>query len=61
MNKNKTPSSEYIKYICDLYGDSYDDRVEDSRPPAAGNEFWEPGEDWIPGQEANHKSLNAFS
>jgi len=61
MGKEKNPSWEYIEYICDLYGDVYDDRIEDSRPPAAGDEFREPGEDWIPGQEANHKSLNVFS
>ena len=61
MGKEKNPSWEYIEYICDLYGDVYDDRIEDCRPPAAGGEFRDPGEDWIPGQEANHKSLNAFS
>ncbi len=61
MGKEKNYSWEYIEYICDLYGDVYDDRIEDSRPPAAGDEFREPGEDWIPGQEANHKSLKAFS
>lgn len=61
MRKEKNPSLEYIDYICNLYGDVYDDRIEDCKPPAAGGEFREPGEDWIPGQEANHKSLNAFS
>ena len=54
------PSKEFIEYICHLYGDVYDDRIEDNRPPAAGEEFRDPGEDWAPGQEANHKSLNAF-
>ena len=59
MNK-PSPSEEFIKYICDLYGDVYDDRIEDSRPPAAGFEHKEPGGDWIPGQVASHKSLIAF-
>ncbi len=45
------PSREYIDFICDLYGDSYDDREEDSRPG---------GESWEPGQKARHKSLAAF-
>lgn len=54
------PSKEYIEYICSLYGDIYDDRIEDSRPPAAGDDFRDPGDDWKPGQEADHKSLNAF-
>ena len=58
--KEKAPSREYIEYICNLYGDIYDDRIEDSRPPAAGDDFRAPGEDWRPGQEADHKSLNAF-
>lgn len=59
MFSNK-PSRKFIEYICGLYGDKYDDRIEDSRPPAAGDKFRDPGEDWIPGQEADHKSLNAF-
>ena len=58
--KEQAPSWEYIKQICDLYDDVYDDRIEDCRPPAAGEEFRDPGEDWKPGQEADHKSLNAF-
>lgn len=61
MKKEKTPSVEYIEHICDLYGDTYDDRIEDCKPPTAGGELRNPGEDWIPGQEANHKSLTAFS
>ena len=44
MNKQE-PSKEYIEYICALYGDIYDDRIEDCRPPAAGNDFRDPGED----------------
>ena len=61
MKKEKTPSVEYIEKICNLYGDIYDDRIEDCRPPTAGGELRNPGDDWLPGQEANHKSLNAFS
>lgn len=53
-------SKDYITYICDLYGDAYDDRLEDCRPPAAGSKVREPGEDWVPGQVADHKSLCAF-
>lgn len=60
MDKNERPSTEYIEYICNLYADVYDDRMEDSRPPAAGDELRTAGEDWKPGQEAAHKSLNAF-
>ncbi len=58
--KEQAPSWEYIKQICDLYGDVYDDRIEDCKPPAAGEDIRDPGEDWMPGQEADHKSLNAF-
>ncbi len=46
-----TPTAEYVAYICTLYGDTYDDREEDSRPG---------GEDWIPGVKANHSSLAVF-
>ena len=50
--KNINPSQEYIDYICGLYGDTYDDRIEDSRPQ---------GSDWRPGgQQANHMSLERF-
>ena len=59
MNKQE-PSKEYIEYICNLYGDIYDDRIEDCKPPAAGDDFRDPGEDWKPGQEADHKSLSVF-
>ena len=31
------PTAEYIGYICSLYGDVYDDRLEDCKPPAAGD------------------------
>ena len=44
-------SVEYIDFICGLYGDTYDDREEDSKPQ---------GKDWIPGVPANHLSLDAF-
>ena len=54
------PTAEYISYICNLYGDVYDDRLEDCKPPAAGESFRVPGKDWVPGQIANHKSLIAF-
>jgi len=59
MNKQE-PSKEYIEYICTLYGDIYDDRIEDCKPPAAGDDFRDPGEDWRPGREAEHKSIVAF-
>jgi len=59
MSKQE-PSKEYIEHICNLYGDIYDDRIEDCRPPAAGDDFRDPGEDWRPGQVADHKSLAAF-
>lgn len=45
------PSGDYISFICSLYGDTYDDREEDSRPG---------GEDWEPGMKAAHLSLAAF-
>ena len=47
----RDPSGEYIRLICSLYNDSYDDREEDSRPG---------GESWLPGQKALHTSLEAF-
>lgn len=37
--RQSNPSKEYIEYICSLYGDIYDDRIEDCRPPAAGQDF----------------------
>ena len=49
--KKQDPSQDYIKFICDLYGDAYDDREEDSAPG---------GEDWQPGVKANHQSLKSF-
>lgn len=58
--KNTDPASEYIEYICSLYGDVYDDRVEDTRPPTAGVEVRVPGPDWVPCQTAKHKSHIAF-
>lgn len=58
--KNTDPTYEYIEYICNLYGDVYDDRLEDCKPPAAGDMIRTPGKDWVPGQVANHKSIIAF-
>ena len=58
--KNESISKKYIDKICELYDDVYDDRVEDSRPPAAGTDRCLPGGDWRPGQIANHKSLVVF-
>lgn len=49
--KKKNPSKDFIELICSLYGDSYDDREEDSSPGGA---------DWVPGEKANHTSLAAF-
>ena len=58
-------SAGFVKEICVLYGDRYDDRLEDSRPPAAGRKNGQPdkrlaGEDWEPGMPAGHKSLSTF-
>lgn len=47
---NQQPSKEYVDYICKLYGDVYDDRIENCKPPAASDESREPGEDWMPGE-----------
>lgn len=58
-------SASFIREICKLYGDRYDDRIEDSRPPAAGWKcgFLGPrdaGIDWLPGMPSEHKSLKSF-
>ena len=58
-------SAAFIQDICSLYGDRYDDRLEDSRPPTAGkkngsSDKREAGEDWMPGMPASHKSLSVF-
>lgn len=45
------PTAEYVKYICDLYGDRYDDQDEDSKPFGA---------DWRPGEQSKHLSLEGF-
>ncbi len=45
------PSRQFVDRICQLYGDSYDDREEDSSPG---------GLDWRPGQKSMHKSLGVF-
>ena len=60
-----TASTAFVQEICTLYGDCYDDRLEDSRPPAAGRKNGSTdirlaGEDWEPGTLAAHKSLSAF-
>ena len=49
--EKRDPSKDYIDFICSLYGDTYDDREEDSRPQ---------GDDWEPGVKASHTSLSAF-
>jgi len=51
QNTQELRGKEYIEYICSLYGDSYDDREEDSRIG---------GGDWQPGKKAKHRSLEAF-
>lgn len=51
MQKREELTEEFIKKICDLYGDEYDDTVEDSH-------FG--GENWKPGVRADHKSLRLF-
>ena len=51
LDKMNSPSYDYIEYICSLYGDSYDDRDEDSRLG---------GTDWKPGEKAHHLSLEQF-
>lgn len=58
-------SAAFIRDICTLYGDCYDDRIEDSRPPAAGSRNGQTdkrpaGADWEPGMPAVHKSLSVF-
>lgn len=54
------PSNDYINLICSLYGSSYDDRIENTSPPTAGDNPRTPGDDWMPGMTANHKCLIAF-
>ena len=56
----KNISQEYINIICKLYNNIYDDRIENTCPSTAGNTPCTPGEDWVPGQRAEHKSLSAF-
>ena len=51
QERKETPSQEYIRMICRLYGDIYDDRKEDSKPK---------GLDWEPGLKACHKSISSF-
>ena len=47
----QNPGRDYIRRICSLYNDFYDDREEDSRPG---------GESWAPGRKALHTSLESF-
>lgn len=54
------PSQDYISYICSLYGSSYDDRIENTSPPTAGDNPRIPGDEWTPGTPAAHKSLISF-
>ena len=56
----KNISQEYINTICKLYNDIYDDRIENTCSPTAGNSPCTPGEDWAPGQRTEHKSLSIF-
>ena len=49
--ERKNPSGDFINQICNLYGDVYGDREEDS---SIG------GDDGAPGEKANHTSLAAF-
>ncbi|SCW40028.1 hypothetical protein SAMN05660484_00845 [Eubacterium ruminantium] len=58
--RENSPSKDYIDFICALYGDVYDDRLEDSKPPTAGYESRVPGSDWSPGKFSMHKSLQVF-
>ena len=51
QNTQELRGKEYIAFICSLYGDSYDDREEDSKIG---------GGDWQPGRKAKHRSLEAF-
>ncbi len=65
QNAGNSVSAAFIQKICSLYGDRYDDRIEDSRPPAAGKKEGKAdqrvaGENWMPGMPAGHKSLGAF-
>ena len=49
--EKKKPSQEYVAFICQLYGDRYDDREEESKIK---------GLNWEPGMKASHKSMAAF-
>lgn len=56
----QTPSEKFITLICSLYADSYDDRIENTAPPTAGDSPRPAGPDWEPGMQANHRSLAEF-
>ncbi len=51
QDTKRTPSQEYIAFICRLYDDIYDDREEDSKIK---------GLNWEPGIKAMHKSMASF-
>lgn len=51
IREKGNPSQEFVDLICSFYGDVYDDREEDSKPG---------GDDWVPGEKADHLSLAAF-
>ena len=57
MGNDNLPSRDYIEYICGLYDDVYDDRIEDCCPPMAGKAQRKAGEYWLPGQRAHHKRV----
>ena len=64
-NADDPISVAFVQDICALYGDRYDDRLENSRPPTAGKKNGkadkrQAGENWEPGMPADHKSLSAF-
>lgn len=54
------PSQDYFDFVCSLYNSSYDDRIENTAPPTAGGDNRTPGDDWMPGVPANHKTLISF-
>lgn len=73
MKLKGIPSVDYINLICGLYNDVYDDRVEDSHPPAVGRRSevlsammirdaapYSAGRSWRSGQQSAHKSLGIF-
>ena len=49
-----------LRKTIDSTGDHYDDRIENSWSPVAGNKVRKVGDDWAPGQVVGHKSLISF-